>query len=513
MQPKQCLEPETQLVLAVDIGSSSVRARAFDLNADLLPGVTSQIHYSMESSSDGGFEIDADYLLDIVASSLDDVLLKAGSRSERIRWVGVSAFWHSLLGVDEFGKPVTRVLSWNDTRASGAAVQLRENLDEVEVRARTGCPLHASYAPAKILWLAQSHPALIHASRRWMSFAEYFYLRLFGEAGSSVSMASASGLFNQNLIDWDEPILAALPIGRHNLAPIVDDNARCSGLREEFASRWPALNNAEWFPAIGDGACGNIGMGCIDSSRIALMIGTSAAMRAVVSPARAEVPPGLWSYRVDRSRRVIGGALSNGGDVYAWLSRTLRLPEAEALEQEISTMAPDAHGLTMLPFFSGERSTGWASEARAVIAGLTLSTTPAEIARAGLEAVAYRIADIYDRMSEVAEPHHRVIAGGAALLSSRAWTQIIADVLGIPISVSAAGEASCRGAALWALEQAGVLEAGESAPPAILETIRPSEEAHMQYLLARQRQELLYGQVVESRGANRVAGAEIAVAL
>jgi gluconokinase len=104
-----------------------------------------------------------------------------------------------------------------------------------------------------------------------------------------------------------------------------------------------------------------------------------------------KIPPGLWCYLVDRSRFVMGGALSNGGDVFAWCRRTLRLNPG-ATEGDLAGMKPDEHGLTVLPFFSGERSTGWADYARASVYGMTLSTGPIEILRAFLESVALRFA-------------------------------------------------------------------------------------------------------------------------
>ena len=82
-----------------------------------------------------------------------------------------------------------------------------------------------------------------------------------------------------------------------------------------------------WFPALGDGACDNIGSGCLTPDRFALMVGTSGAMRAVCEHGSMRIPPGLFCYRVDRRRFVLGGALSNGGEVYHWMKRTLSLPD------------------------------------------------------------------------------------------------------------------------------------------------------------------------------------------
>src|SRR5204862_2882817 len=94
--------------------------------------------------------------------------------------------------------------------------------------------------------------------------------------------------------------------------------------------------------------------------------------RLVSDAPRRAASQGLWRYRVDQSRFVTGGALSNGGDVYAWMKRNLALPKD--IEARLEAAAPGAHGLTMLPFFSGERTPYWRADLRAAITGMAAST-------------------------------------------------------------------------------------------------------------------------------------------
>ena len=109
------------------------------------------------------------------------------------------------------------------------------------------------------------------------------------------------------------------------------------------------------------------------------------------------MPAGLWCYRVDRRRALLGGATSEGGNVYGWMQDTLKLGEPDAIERALAQLPPDGHGLTVLPFLAGERSPGWAGDVRATISGLGLNTTPIEMLQAGLEAVAYRFALIFEQ--------------------------------------------------------------------------------------------------------------------
>ncbi len=305
-------------------------------------------------------------------------------------------------------------------------------------------------------------------------------------------MASGTGLLDIHECAWDEEILSRLGIGHKNLPPIAGDK-EFFGLADEYAKRWPRLASARWFQAIGDGAANNIGAGCSTRERVALMIGTSGAMRVVFEGGvSGNLPPELWCYRVDRRRIVIGGALSDGGGLYEWMKESLNLSWGDAeLERELAQLEPDSHGLTVLPFWSGERSTGWNARARGAIMGMTAHTRPVEILRAAMEAVAYRFA-LVARAVEGFAPGAEIIASGGALNASPIWAQIIADVLGRAINLSAVREASSRGATLLALEAAGKLKSiGETGAP-ILQTFEPDSVRHERYKQALERHQKIY---------------------
>src|SRR5262245_47333983 len=352
-----------------------------------------------------------------------------GARAARVAGVATSTFWHTVLGLGPDDRPTTPVYSWADTRSAGAVEELRARIDEKAYHARVGCRLHTSYLPARLWWLRERDPVAFRATRRWVSFGEYLGLRLFGERRTSVSMASGTGLFDQWTQRWDPGILEMLGLGVEHLGALVDLDEPFRGLRPEFAARWPGLAGLPWLPALGDGACSNVGAGCTTGERAALMVGTSGAMRVCFSGPAVTIPDGLWCYRVDRRRLLLGGSLSNGGSLYAWLTETLDLPEGEHMEQALEAMEPDAHGLAMLPFLAGERSLGWVAGARAAIVGLSLATRPVDIVRSALETVAYRFSMIHERLRDACPGLREVVGTGAALLASPAWSRIMADVL------------------------------------------------------------------------------------
>ena len=482
------------LALALDVGTSSTRARIYDERGRARPDAEGHVAYEPRTSPDGGVELDADALLDAVARAIDECLAGCGGAARDIAGVGASVFWHSLLGLDRSGRALTPVFTWADTRSAAAARALRRDLDARAVLQRTGAPIHSTFFPAKLRWLRETRPEVFARAARWGGFAEVLHARLTGSWQCSLSMASGTGLLDQERGGWDRVMLEAAGIAA-DVLPSIDDEPRV-GLIAPWAERWPALARVPWYPAHGDGACSNMGSGCAGPDRIALNVGTSAALR-VVRPeglgAHRTTPSGLWRYRVDGRRALVGGATSEGGNVLAWCRKTLALPADDAaLEQALAAVPPDGHGLTALPFLAGERSPGWRPEARAALAEMSLATDAVEITRALLEAVALRLAEIYDRLRPLAA-EHRVIGSGGAIGHSPTWAQIIADALGVPIGLSADTEASARGAAILTLEALGV----QTPPPADpVRILRPDPGIHAKYQVARRRQLRLYDNIV-----------------
>jgi gluconokinase len=484
------LQRTVDCVLTLDVGSSSARTLLFDFDGRQIPGFGSQIPYTAHTTADGGWEIDPAALATICASAITAICDQMRAKNIKPAAVAVDTFWHSLLGIDAAGNPTTAVLHPFDSRAAGAAQALARRIDNRAQHARTGCVIHPSYPPAKLLWLSETQPDAFQRTKKWMSAGEYLFLKFFGKPSASTSMLSASGLWDQNANRYDSEMLAALPVSPDQFAGLASLDQPVRG-----DCQWPELRGIPWFPALGDGACDNIGSGCTTRDRFSLMVGTSGAMRAVVEANQITIPDGLFCYRVDQKRFVLGGALSNGGAVFAWMKRTLRVPESnDAIETGLAALPPAQHGLTILPLFAGERSTGWRTDARAAIIGLGANTSPLEILQASLEAVALRFRNVYELMQSSLGYPRDVVASGAALLHSPVWTQIMADTLPHAVVQCLEPEATSRGAALLALEHLGA-----SAPGAPLygNLIQPDEKNTVLYTAALMRQRRLYTKLFE----------------
>ncbi|MGQ9908230.1 MAG: gluconokinase [Candidatus Flexifilum sp.] len=424
-------------ILVIDVGSSSIRALQFDEQLQLLPHSIHRIEHRFSPEGTA----DAEHLRELIEICIDRALETAAGRA--IAAVGMATFVGNLLGVDEHGAPVTPLFTYADTRSDHDAELLRQKFDLHDAHRRTGCRIHPAYHPAKLAWLRRTHPDRYERVQRWLDLATYCYETWFGHpVPTSYSIASWSGLLNRHTLTWDADWLVGLGIAREQLPALADFDDVQSGLAPIAARRWPALQEVPFYLALGDGAAANIGTGGDSPTRPVLTVGTTAAVR-IVTHDPAPVDPGLWAYRVDARRHLIGGATSEGGSIFAWARDVLRL-DAPNVELALGERPLGAHGLTVLPLLAGERSPGYHAGATGVIQGLRLQTSALDIVQALLEGVALRLRIIYDRLGR---PGDFLLAGGGALVQSPAWTQMLADILGKPLILSDVPEATALGVA------------------------------------------------------------------
>jgi gluconokinase len=482
-------------ILALDVGTSSTRTLLFDATGASIPNVVAQRPYKLTVSGEGEVSVDPDTLVEVVDQTIDDALEMAGPLAKQIGAVAIDTFWHSLMGVDADNRPLTPLITWEDTRPHKAAVELRNSLDEEAIHARTGARLHASYWPAKLRWLATQEPDTFSRVAQWLSFGEYLYRRFLGRSVCSLSMASGTGMLDTRTRTWDTELMKVLDVRPEQFPPLGDLHDSVQGLTPEYASAWPALRHVPWFPATGDGASACIGSGCASIENWSLTIGTSSAIRVVLPPERVVPPMGLWLYLIDAQRAVLGGALSEGGNMLNWLDSVLKLPSLADAEDLVAPFKPDEHGLTILPFISGERSLGWHADARMTIMGIQAHTSPADLLRAGMEALAYQLGAVYEQLCSALKMDKavpRVIGSGGALLGSMTLEHVVADTLGVPLYPSLDHEASARGAALLALEAMGILPDVAQVPPHLKPPVQPDAERGVIYKKAAERQWKLY---------------------
>ncbi|MEX2571548.1 MAG: FGGY family carbohydrate kinase, partial [Gemmatimonadota bacterium] len=474
----------------MDIGSSSVRARLY--GQTLLPAGVSRPRARAGygwTVARGAMECDPVNIFDSAAGVIDAGVAAAGDQGVEIVAVAVTTFWHGLLGLDPDGDAGTPLYGWGDARAESAVAELRSRLDEREYHRRTGCFLRAMYPSVKLAWLRHRDPAAFARVARWVSIGEYLEQRLFGVHRASYSIASATGLLDIHGFQWDASILDRLELDVEKL-PELTELEPLRGLRPEWRARWPQLTRVPFYPAIGDGACANVGSGAMGTRVPALTIGTSAAVRVLREAGRPSDPPAdLWDYLLDGRHRVAGAALSNGGNGLAWLLRTFPDLDRATLDRALAAAEPDSHGLTVVATPVVERRREDGGGAGASVVGLKLDSTPDRIGRAWLESISRRAAAKLERLEGAFGRAAEVRASGGAVASMPGWLGTLADAFDRPVRLTADPEATSRGAAIVAARELGWIGALEDAPPMDSRRFEPDPRRHQIHMRAARREQ------------------------
>ena len=441
------------LVLALDVGTSSLRTGLFDQRGRSITGSQAATAYSLLGRVPGQAELAPAALLRAALRSMRHTLAwRVASpryRQREIVSVGMSCFWHSLMGVDGLGQPLTPIFTWADARCQIHAEHLRAEFDVVEVHQRTGCMLHTSFWPAKLEWLRHEHRRVFEKVHSWMSPGEWLYQQLCANSSCAHAMATGTGLYDPSAQQWDRELLERFSLSEEQVGELCDSGTVPGKLQQGLKS----LAFARWFPAIGDGAASNLGSGATEPGTLAINLGSSAAVREMRTGPKAEAPLGLFAYRLDRSRYLVGGAISNAGNLRAWCVRELGLDkDTRRLDRLLSTRRRPDHGLTLLPFWTAERAPGWRDDMTGVVHGLTPATSALDILRAAIEAGHYRLGQILALLRTQSDTRLVASGGGSRGKVNR---RRLADVLGRPVYFSTEPEASLRGAAVRAIELMG----------------------------------------------------------
>ncbi|MDO5683328.1 MAG: gluconokinase [Propionibacteriaceae bacterium] len=481
-------EAVAPLILALDVGSTGTRGGLYDARGLPVKGARLKVPHAFTTAADGTSTIDADQVADELRACID----YCATRFEvPIAGVALDTFASSLVGVDADDQAITPAFTYADSRCAPQVSYLRSTLDEDETQQRTGTRQHPSYLPARFLWLKEHHADAFARARRWVSIGEYAWLRLLGTTAAGTSTAAWTGMLNRHTCTWDEPLAAAVGVPVEKLSPIAHPSQPLTPA-VDIARTWPTLADAVWFAPVSDGHTQSLGAGATDSSQLVLSAATSGALRRIVTGAIDDLPRGLWCYRIDEDRSILGGAINDVGRAMTWLEETLKLPEPEVLAEYLAAEPlPDLP--LVLPWFTGERSTGWIGDARAVLSGVSAATTPSELYRGTVEGVALSYQRMLTELLRVAGPPAEIIGTGRVSLEHPGLLQVIADVTGAPVTPVTIKRSTLHGTALHALD---VLAPGVArADVTRAETLAPRRERAGYYRRQVERFQILYDKV------------------
>ena len=484
-----------EFVIGLDLGTSSAKAIALRAGgwqeaappvlATAASGYTLGQRSAIASPRPGWAEQEPEAVWQGAAAALRALLAtlqdSAAAQPGQCLGLCLSGAMHSCFPAAADGAPLSAALTWADQRAAPIAARLRAQTDAGALYQRTGCPLQPIYHIAKIRWWVENEPEISRKAARFAALKDYVLFRLTGIWAADLSIASGTGLLDIHRCAWDDEALALAGIRSEQLSPLVSPLEVIGPLSRQAAHLLglPADSGIKVIAGAADGGLANLGAGAAHAGQSVITVGTSGAVRRIapqpyldaMPETAAEPGQRTWCYLLTEGRWYAGGAINNAGLALQRIRELFYpdLPPAAGYQQlfaDAGEAAAGAEGVVILPFFAGERNPYWKADAKASFHGLGLEHDRRHVARAILEAVAFRLATIWQALQpEGAPAEAEPIRLTGAILKSPLWAQMLCDVLGTPLmaiecgSDQQAGDASAIGAAM--LGQAAL-----GAPPA-----------------------------------------------
>lgn len=469
-----------ELVMGLDIGTTSVKACVFNLHGKLIAEAEEMnaFHYPQQ----GWVEQDPAAIERSAVLAVREAVRKADIGKDELVSLGFSAAMHSLVAVDEQVKPLSPALIWADGRSAAQADRMTAQAKS-DIYARTGTPIHPMTPFMKLLWMKETGYEPYRKAAYFMSVKEYLIYSWFGERMIDYSMASATGLFNPASLTWDRELLDMTGITEAQLSELVPPTTVLRGLAADIAAQTGIQGDVPFVIGAADGQLANLGIGAILPGEVAVSVGTSGAIRQLTSHMKVSETQETFCYSFTKDTAIIGGPTNNGGIALQWLKDLLQdrgsftefLKAAEQVE-------PGSEGLLFLPYLNGERAPIWNQRAKGNFYGIAMTHQKEHFVRAVLEGITFNLYQIGKALETIAgEPEKIYVNGG--LSRSIVWLQMMADVFGADIYVSENHHSAAWGAAWTALVATGKASSFEEIKRNIPmgEAVKPNPENRKRY--------------------------------
>ncbi len=469
MRSKICRPPlnaerdeKMKYLIGIDVGTTATKAVLYDEDTTIIGHFIK--NYPIYRDSQGMAEQDPEEIFQAVETVIRAAIHRADLKTGRLLGVAFSTANQSLLLLDEHYHPLTRIITWADTRARQDAVKLKETPEGKQLYQKTGTPIHPMTPLAKLIWIRRKRPELFRQTHHVADIKSYIFWRLFKKFKVDLSVASCTGLLDIHTGKWDQAALQLAGIDEKQLPLLAEPTSQETVMVESERQKMDVPHSTPFVYGAFDGALSNIGVGAIKPNQIAITIGTSAAVRVITDRPVIDPEERLFCYMVDKKHWIVGGPLNNGGDVFQWAVH--HLIDQRALENEqvdrytlanriIEGTPTGSHGLLFHPYLGGERAPIWDANARGDFFGLTALHTRADMLRAVLEGINFNIASVFEAVTKlVGKPQSVTATGGFA--RSKVWRQMLADILDCQVNVPVSFESGCLGAAILVMQSIGI---------------------------------------------------------
>ncbi|MGH1398906.1 MAG: glycerol kinase GlpK [Alphaproteobacteria bacterium] len=448
------------MLLAIDQGTTSSRAVLFDVRGGVVD--VAQKELTLHTPNKGWVEQDPRDIWQGTLWCLQEIA--ARNDVTAIAGCGITNQRETTIVWDrKTGEPVYNAIVWQDRRTADICAALKEQGCEEAIAAKTGLLLDPYFSATKIAWILENvDGAREQAEAGELAFGTVECYLLWHLTGgkmhvSDASNASRTMLFNIEVQDWDDDLLALFDIPR-SILPEVRDNVADFGAidAQHFGAAMPIGG------MVGDQQAALIGQGCFERGMVKSTYGTGcfALMNVgeVFKPSQNRLLTTVGYRLGGQVTYAIEGSIFIAGAAVQWLRDNLGVIENAAQSEALARSVPDNNDVYFVPAFTGLGAPYWRPDARAMICGLSRESRKAHIARAALEAQGFQTRDLMDAMAKDSGFPVDVIRADGGLVANGFMCQFLADMVGARIDVPRVHEATAWGAAALAGMQAGVFD-------------------------------------------------------
>ena len=449
-------------VLCLDCGATNVRAILVDEKGNLV-AKASQPNSTDQGSENTQYHVwNADRILNQLAECARKILPEVDAT--QVKGITITTFGVDGALVNAEGELLYPVISWKCPRTAEVMKAIDKYLPQSKLNEISGVGEFAFNTIYKLIWLKENRPELLEQAHAWLFISNILAHRLTGVMATDRTMAGTSQMTDLTTGDWSDEILGTLGISKSLFPPMVNAGevigtltpAACELLGLPCSVPVVSTGHDTQFALFGSGVKENQPFLSSGTWEILMLRTAKAKLEAEDYAAGATV-------EFDSKQGLLNPGLQwIASGIIEWVKATCYNGENyDTMDAEAAAIAPGCDGVKLVPNFLPSDPVPGSIE------GLILGRTRGHIYRAAMEALTYRLKSRLEKLEKVGgfKATELLLVGGGA--RNKIWTQMRADILGLPIWVSTVSESTVLGAAMYAMAGAGIYESPEAARDAI----------------------------------------------
>ena len=452
------------LFLGVDIGTFETKAALCDGSGKIVASAAKKHEMTVPQPGWAEHRPIGDWWTGFVDVT-SEVMAQPGIKPASVESVGVSAIGPCMLPVDDAGSPLSNAVLYGvDTRSASEIEELTERIGEKRILDFNGNALTSQSIGPKILWLRRNRPEVFDKARKIVTSTTFLVQKLTGRCIiDHYTAANFTPLYNSSTRSWDNSLCNDI-IGLDRLPELGWSHEIAGRVKGEAAQ---VTGLAEGTPVtVGtiDAAAEAVSVGAINPGDLMVMYGSTMFFVTVASEWRPDERLWYAPWLFPGQHASLAG-LATSGTLTHWFRDTFA-PELDrdaafpVLAKEAAASPPGARGLTVLPYFSGERTPLHDPEAKGCIFGLNLTHSRADLYRAVLEGISYGARHVFETFEDVGAKPKRLLAVGGGT-KNEIWLQAISDISGYEQILREVTVGASYGDAFLAAVAAGAAERGD----------------------------------------------------